>query len=260
MKTQYLYVIGIAAFALGIVVGLGILNNIMLTKNPAVIPPGDVGVGGTACTMDARVCPDGSSVGRTGPNCEFAACSTDNGGVPVSVGGDNSCKTQSDCPLGYECVDTSPIAREGVPPNLHCFQTGTPRPMCLSGETKISTPIGEVAVKNMKKGMSVWTTDTNGKEVISTIEMVGKTRVPPDDKVIHLVLTDGRELFVSPGHKVADGRTADELKTKEGFQGAVIKVADLIPYHEQYTYDILPSGKTGIYFANGILLQSTLKK
>ena len=27
-----------------------------------------------ACTMDAKVCPDGSSVSRTGPNCEFAEC------------------------------------------------------------------------------------------------------------------------------------------------------------------------------------------
>lgn len=27
-----------------------------------------------ACTMEAKLCPDGSYVGRTGPNCEFAAC------------------------------------------------------------------------------------------------------------------------------------------------------------------------------------------
>ena len=27
-----------------------------------------------ACTMDAKLCPDGSYVGRGGPNCEFAAC------------------------------------------------------------------------------------------------------------------------------------------------------------------------------------------
>jgi hypothetical protein len=27
-----------------------------------------------ACTLDARICPDGSAVGRTGPNCEFAPC------------------------------------------------------------------------------------------------------------------------------------------------------------------------------------------
>jgi len=26
------------------------------------------------CTMDAKMCPDGSYVGRTGPNCEFASC------------------------------------------------------------------------------------------------------------------------------------------------------------------------------------------
>jgi len=26
------------------------------------------------CTLEAKICPDGSSVGRTGPNCEFAPC------------------------------------------------------------------------------------------------------------------------------------------------------------------------------------------
>lgn len=26
------------------------------------------------CTMDAKICPDGSSVGRMPPDCEFAAC------------------------------------------------------------------------------------------------------------------------------------------------------------------------------------------
>lgn len=29
-----------------------------------------------ACTMEAKICPDGSSIGRTGPNCEFAQCPT----------------------------------------------------------------------------------------------------------------------------------------------------------------------------------------
>ncbi len=27
-----------------------------------------------ACTMEAKLCPDGSAVGRTGPKCEFALC------------------------------------------------------------------------------------------------------------------------------------------------------------------------------------------
>jgi hypothetical protein len=29
-----------------------------------------------ACTMEAKLCPDGSYVGRTGPNCEFTPCPT----------------------------------------------------------------------------------------------------------------------------------------------------------------------------------------
>lgn len=28
----------------------------------------------TACTAEAKICPDGTAVGRTGSNCEFAAC------------------------------------------------------------------------------------------------------------------------------------------------------------------------------------------
>ncbi|MEI8091222.1 MAG: hypothetical protein WCG98_03045 [bacterium] len=27
-----------------------------------------------ACTEEAKLCPDGSAVGRTEPNCEFAKC------------------------------------------------------------------------------------------------------------------------------------------------------------------------------------------
>lgn len=27
-----------------------------------------------ACTLEAKLCPDGSTVGRVGPDCEFEAC------------------------------------------------------------------------------------------------------------------------------------------------------------------------------------------
>ena len=33
----------------------------------------------TYCTQEAKLCPDGSYVGRTGPDCEFAACPAENG-------------------------------------------------------------------------------------------------------------------------------------------------------------------------------------
>jgi len=34
--------------------------------------PGGNGI--VACTQEAKICPDGSAVGREGPNCEFAVC------------------------------------------------------------------------------------------------------------------------------------------------------------------------------------------
>ncbi len=37
-----------------------------------------------ACTMEAKLCPDGSAVGRTGPACEFSACPTPLPGTQIS--------------------------------------------------------------------------------------------------------------------------------------------------------------------------------
>jgi hypothetical protein len=31
----------------------------------------------TVCTQEAKMCPDGSYVGRVGPRCEFSACPTE---------------------------------------------------------------------------------------------------------------------------------------------------------------------------------------
>lgn len=41
-----------------------------MQNGPMAVPP----TGPRACTMEAKQCPDGSYVGRQGPNCEFAAC------------------------------------------------------------------------------------------------------------------------------------------------------------------------------------------
>lgn len=43
-------------------------------KAEAPTPPTSNEEEKVACTMDAKMCPDGSYVGRTGPKCEFAAC------------------------------------------------------------------------------------------------------------------------------------------------------------------------------------------
>ena len=52
--------------ALGLGLGLGACT----PKKDTAKPDGD----GAACTEEAKVCPDGTSVSREGPDCEFAAC------------------------------------------------------------------------------------------------------------------------------------------------------------------------------------------
>lgn len=58
-----------------ILIGIGAFVYRSAMERPGTTPP----VGGeTACTLEARICPDGTSVGRSGPNCEFAACASPN--------------------------------------------------------------------------------------------------------------------------------------------------------------------------------------
>jgi len=58
--------------------GLGNGNNLVATSTPVVVSDGNtVGQANPiACTEEAKQCPDGSYVGRTGPKCEFEKCPT----------------------------------------------------------------------------------------------------------------------------------------------------------------------------------------
>ena len=47
-------------------------------RNTLEHPSTPVGGNQTACTQEAKICPDGVSVGRTGPNCSFAVCPAPN--------------------------------------------------------------------------------------------------------------------------------------------------------------------------------------
>ena len=56
----------IIAVSAVIILGRGYLVYRTIAPAPAPIQ--------TVCTQDTKLCPDGSYVGRTGPNCEFALC------------------------------------------------------------------------------------------------------------------------------------------------------------------------------------------
>jgi hypothetical protein len=89
---------------------------------------------------------------------------------------------------------------------------------------------------------------------------IGKTIVPATHNVVHLVLADGRELWVSPAHPSADGRQVGQLQAGDQLDGGIIRYTSLVRYTSYATYDLLPAGETGYYWANGIMLASTLKE
>jgi hypothetical protein len=132
-------------------------------------------------------------------------------------------------------------------------------PICLAAGTLIDTPRGAVRVEDLKVGDPVWTEDDTGRRLIGSILQTGHVRVPATHQMIHVMLSDGRELWASPGHPTSEGWQLGNLKAGEFLDGARITQAERVPYGQGYTFDILPSGGTGFYWANGILMGSTLK-
>ena len=106
--------------------------------------------------------------------------------------------------------------------------------------------------------MTVWTTDVAGQRVVGRLLVVGWTPVPVTHRVVHLVLSDGRTIDVSPGHRLPDGRRLGDLRSGDQVDEATVVSAALEAYDGGATFDLLPSGATRTYWANGILLASTL--
>jgi len=134
-----------------------------------------------------------------------------------------------------------------------------PCPICLARGTRIATPAGPVAVEELGEGMTVWSADASGERIAAIVSVVGSMTAPPDHTVVHLVLADGRELYASPGHPLADGRLLGAIAPGDTVDGAVVTNAERVPYGSGTTFDLLPSGPTGMYWADGVPLASTLR-
>ncbi len=131
-------------------------------------------------------------------------------------------------------------------------------PICLVAGTLIDTPSGQVAVRDLRVGMSVWTLDKHGKRQAALILKTANVAVPFGHTVVHLRLSDGRELWASPPHPIANGRPLGNLQVGDSLDGATVTSVERVQYPDDATYDILPAGDTGVYWANGILMKSTL--
>lgn len=131
-------------------------------------------------------------------------------------------------------------------------------PVCLAASTQIATPGGPMRVTDVRVGTIVWTQAADGSRMAAPVIATGSMDAPVGHRMVHLVLADGRELLVSPGHRTADDRQAGDLRVRDQLDGSTITTWELVSYAGGRTYDLLPAGATGHYWANGILMASTL--
>ncbi len=102
-----------------------------------------------ACTMEAKLCSDGSAVGRTGPNCEFTACpEAGENSICKDLCGNGSCQEivcmGSGCPCAETAESCPQDCAKSTGDDLTSCQTDSD---CACG-TKINT--GECFVGNKK--------------------------------------------------------------------------------------------------------------
>jgi hypothetical protein len=81
------------------------------------------------CTAEALICPDGSAVGRSGPDCEFAPC----------PGEGAECEDE-----GMQCPDGTVVGREGP----DCEFAACPTVIACTQEAKIC-PDGSVVAREL---------------------------------------------------------------------------------------------------------------
>lgn len=135
-----------------------------------------------------------------------------------------------------------------------------PCPICLAPWTRIATPGGELPVTAIRPGLQVWTLDAGGRRVPAQVLAVGHTAAPIGHRLVHLVLADGRNLDVSPGHLLMDGRPVGDLRPGDLVDGSLVTSAERRPYDGAATWDLLPAGPSHVYWADGVPLASTLAK
>jgi Hint domain len=131
-------------------------------------------------------------------------------------------------------------------------------PICLDTGTRIATPHGDVPVALIRPGDVVWTADGRGHRIARPVLRIARRATPGPHLMLRLALSDGRTLVVAGAHPAADGTYLRALHRGQPYDGAAIVSIGWILSTAAATFDILPAGSTGTYWADGILVGSTL--
>ncbi len=194
----------------------------------------------------------GSGSGSTSTSSTTTAATTSGTGTS---GGDA-------CPEGTcRLVDGGACEAPGGPLGNGCCACGddgicSSFCRCAAPSTPIATPEGERPIDALAVGDLVYSLD--GDRLV-VVPIAATHRAPVQDHhVTELHLVDGRTIVMSPGHPTADGRTFGDLAAGDLLGGHPIARAARVPFAEAATVDILPASPSGVYFAAGVPVGSTL--
>lgn len=154
-----------------------------------------------------------------------------------------------------------PVNQAGDPPNHTKNDDGSCGPCllrCLPPATRIATPTGDREIASLTEGELVWTVDAAGARVAAPIVRIRPLAAPSTHVVMRVTLDDGRVVTGSAGHPTADGRELGALVPGAALDGAQVTAIEVVPLDGDATWDLLPDGATGAYWADGVLLGSTL--
>jgi hypothetical protein len=133
-------------------------------------------------------------------------------------------------------------------------------PKCLRRGTKIATPGGEVAIERLHAGDPVFTTDAAGERRATTVRIVSWTPASREHRMLRVRFADGRTVVASPGHPTAEGSALGALSVGTALDNGRITSIETLSLDDDRTFDILPDGETGRYWADGVLLGTTLSR
>lgn len=208
------------------------------------------------CGTCGNVCPEEK------PYCDMGTCSM----PPCSTGttcdpGQTCCNDQ--CCAGGQlcCTIPGPVMSPTscVDPINETCPMGCVMCVCLSMDTTIATPHGDLPVALISQGDLVYSIHRGAIRAVPVLR-ARCTEVPADHRVLRITLEGGRVFEVSAGHPTADGRTFGQLAAGDHLDDVGVTSVAAVPYHHGFTCDLLPASDTGAYFVAGVAIGSTMRQ
>lgn len=186
--------------------------------------------------------------------------------APEDAAVPTQCKGDAPGP-GYVCVQECgpPVSHPGDPPPGYSWLSPADAenrkkfgcPICLPPETRIATPDGDRAIRELAVGDPIVTLDAAGQRVVARVAYAASSPVSHGHEMARVTLADGRVVIGSLGHPDVTGRGLGALHAGDLLDGTRVSAVAVVPYAGERTWDVLPTGATGLYVADGVVLRST---